>query len=222
MNMSDRKSFTVIGLGIFGSAVAKTLARAGMDVIAIDRSMPAVENIADTIDNAVRANATDIEQLKEAGVPSTDVAVLAMGSHLEDSIVTILNLKELGIKEIIVKANNNNYKYVFEKIGATRVIQPEKEMGIKSGLMIMSPNIRDLIQLDDRYAIVEIATPSLWQNHSLEELRLRAKYGINVIGLRENEHSNLNMMIDASGPLSPGTILVMIVERKKFDKLKLE
>ncbi|MBQ5485604.1 MAG: NAD-binding protein, partial [Lachnospiraceae bacterium] len=94
--MSDRKSFTVIGLGIFGSAVAKTLARAGMDVIAIDRSMPAVENIADTIDNAVRANATDIEQLKEAGVPSTDVAVLAMGSHLEDSIVTILNLKELG------------------------------------------------------------------------------------------------------------------------------
>ena len=102
------------------------------------------------------------------------------------------------------------------------MIQPEKEMGIKSGLMIMSPNIRDLIQLDDRYAIVEIATPSLWQNHSLEELRLRAKYGINVIGLRENEHSNLNMMIDASEPLSPGTILVMIVERKKFDKLKLE
>jgi trk system potassium uptake protein TrkA len=220
--MSDRRNFTVIGLGIFGSAVAKTLARAGMDVIAIDRNMPAVENVADTVENAVKANATDIEQLKEAGVPNTDVAVLAMGSHLEDSIVTIINLKELGIKEIIVKANNNNYKYVFEEIGATKVIQPEKEMGIKSGLMIMSPNIRDLIQLDDRYSIVEITTPTLWQNHSLEELQLRARYGINVIGLREKEGSRLNMMIHANEPLQPDSILVMIVERKKFDKMKLE
>ena len=101
--MSDRKSFTVIGLGIFGSAVAKTFARAGMDVIAIDRNMLAVENVADTVENAVRADSTDIEQLKEAGVQSTDAAVIAMGSHLEESIITILNLKDLGVKEIIAK-----------------------------------------------------------------------------------------------------------------------
>ncbi|HAT01859.1 MAG TPA: potassium transporter Trk [Oribacterium sp.] len=219
--MSDRKSFTVIGLGIFGSAVAKTFARAGMDVIAIDRNMLAVENVADTVENAVRADSTDIEQLKEAGVQSTDAAVIAMGSHLEESIITILNLKDLGVKEIIAKANNNNYKYVLEKIGATRVIQPEKEMGVRTASMIMTPNIRDLIQLDDQYAVVEMHTPTLWQEHSLKELNLRASFGINVIGLRHEDTGHLHMMIDASAPLKGSDILVMIVDREKFNKLKL-
>ncbi len=219
--MSERRSFTVVGLGIFGSSVAKTFVRSGMDVVAIDRNMMAVEYIADTIKNAVRADATDIEQLKEAGVQNTDVAIVAMGNHLEESILTILNLKELGIKEIIVKASNKEQRYVFERIGATKVLQPEKEMGMKTAMTIMAPNIRDMIRLDDKYAVVEIETPALWQNHSIAELNLRKNYGVNVIGIRRSEDASMEMLVDVAQPLSATDILVMIVDRKEFGKLKL-
>ncbi|MCR4704461.1 MAG: NAD-binding protein [Lachnospiraceae bacterium] len=218
----DRKTYAVIGLGIFGSAVAKTLARAGMDVIAIDNNILAVENISDTVDNAVKCDSTNIEQLKEAGVQNCDVVILAMGSRLEESLITIIHLKELGVKKIVAKANNNNYKYLLERAGATRVIQPEKEMGVRVASFIMTPNIKDMVRLDEKYAFVELKTPSLWQGKSLRELNLRASYGVNVIGIRADAESPMQMMIDASRPLSADETLMLIVDREQFDKLKLE
>ncbi len=220
--MSERKTYAVIGLGIFGSAVAKTLARAGMDVIAIDRNMLAVEHASDTIDNAVKCDSTNIEQLKEAGIQNCDVVILAMGSSLEESLITIIHLKELGVKQIVAKANNNNYKYLLERAGATRVLQPEKEMGIRVASLLMTPNIRDMVRLDDKYAFVELKTPSLWQGKSLRELNLRASYGVNVIGIRAEGDELMHMVIDANRPLSADETLMLIVEREQFDKLKLE
>ena len=218
----DRKTYAVIGLGIFGSAVAKTLARAGMDVIAIDNNMLAVENVSDTVDNAVKADSTNIEQLREAGIQNCDVVILAMGSRLEESLITIIHLRELGVKKIVAKANNNNYKYLLERAGATRVIQPEKEMGVRLASYIMTPNIQDVVRLDEKYAFVELKTPSLWQGKSLRELNLRASYGVNVIGIRAEGESAMHMVIDAGRPLSADETLMLIVEREQFDKLKLE
>ncbi|MBE5847991.1 MAG: TrkA family potassium uptake protein [Lachnospiraceae bacterium] len=218
----DRKTYAVIGLGIFGSAVAKTLARAGMDVIAIDNNMLAVENVSDTVDNAVKADSTNIEQLREAGIQNCDVVILAMGSRLEESLITIIHLRELGVKKIVAKANNNNYKYLLERAGATRVIQPEKEMGVRLASYIMTPNIQDMVRLDEKYAFVELKTPSLWQGKSLRELNLRASYGVNVIGIRAEGESAMHMVIDAGRPLSADETLMLIVDREQFDKLKLE
>lgn len=218
----DRKTYAVIGLGIFGSAVAKTLARAGMDVIAIDNNMLAVENVSDTVDNAVKADSTNIEQLREAGIQNCDVVILAMGSRLEESLITIIHLRELGVQKIVAKANNNNYKYLLERAGATRVIQPEKEMGVRLASYIMTPNIQDMVRLDEKYAFVELKTPSLWQGKSLRELDLRASYGVNVIGIRAEGESAMHMVIDAARPLSADETLMLIVDREQFDKLKLE
>ena len=110
MAKQQNMTYAVIGLGNFGIAVAETMASAGQDVIAIDKSPIAVQSVADTVSNAVCADSMDIELLKEAGVQDADVAIVSMGSHLEACVTTILNLQELGIKNIIAKANNERYK----------------------------------------------------------------------------------------------------------------
>lgn len=220
--MSHKRSYAVIGLGIFGSAIAKTLARAGQDVIAIDRDINCVENVSDVIENAVQADANDIAQLKEAGIQDVDVAVIAMGSHLEDSIMAILHLKELHVPEIIAKANNHNYMYVLQKVGADKVIQPEKEMGKRIALRLLTPNIVDLINVDDNYSIVEIKAPKAWHNTSLIDLSLRSKFGVNVIGIRSKEDSKLRMTVSPHDVIKPDDNLMIVAETEKFKKLNLE
>ena len=156
MSESNNKLFVVIGLGNFGSAVARTIAGAGEDLIAIDQDPLAVQEISDVVPNAVVADTRDIDLLKEAGVEDADVVIVAMGSHLEESIITILNLKELGIKHVIAKANNERYKYVLERIGADTVIQPESEMGQRVALSLINPKIIDIYQITNDFSIMEI------------------------------------------------------------------
>lgn len=220
--MSDVKSYAVIGLGIFGSAVAKALARAGMDVIAIDNDMDAVENASDVIPSSVQADAQDLKALKEAGVANVDAAVVAMGDHLEDSIIAVMNLKELGVKQIIAKANNKRYRYVLEKVGATQVIQPEREMGQRLAATLLSPNVVDLSALDDAYSVLEVKAPEGWAGHSLAELNLRAAYGVNVIGIRKQGSSRMDASFTAATIIEPTDTLVVVADMKKFSAMKLD
>ena len=163
-----------------------------------------------------------IEQLKEAGVQDADVAIVSMASHLEDSVETILNLKELGVGHIIAKANSDRIRYVLERIGADQVIQPENEMGQRVAISIMNPKISDIFQMADDYAIMEIKAPELWINHEIKQLNLRELYGVNVIGIRKNKERKVNINFKGDTVIQADDFLVIAADANKIASLNLD
>lgn len=210
------KSYVILGLGIFGSTIAKTLADYNYDIIAIDRSISCVERIAELGINAVQADITDGVQLKALGVQDCDCAIVATGSHLEDSIMAIMNLKELGVPYIVAKAKNKKFMQILTKVGADRVIRPEKEMGVRVAKQLVSENIVDLIELDKEYSIIEIIAPSNWIGKSLKELDLRQQFGINVLGIRKKPGERLSISPDANYLMEEGDLMLVIAENEIF------
>ena len=222
MSESNASLYVVIGLGNFGSAMATTIANAGQDVIAIDKDMLVVQKIADVVPNAVCADSRDIELLKEAGVQDADVVIVAMGSHLEPSVITILNLKELGIKHIIAKANNERYKYVLERVGADTVIQPENEMGQRVAIALMNPKIIDIFQITNDYAIMEIKAPELWWNRELQQLNLREVYGVNIIGVRKESENKVITNVKKDYVIQKDDFLTIAADTARISALNLD
>ncbi len=220
--MGYKKSYAVLGLGIFGSTIATTLASYDYDVIAIDKDINCVERVVDEVASAVCADITDLEQLRSAGVKDVDCAIVATGSHLEDSIMAILNLKELNVSQIVAKAKNKKYTKILEKIGADRVISPEKEMGIRVAKQLISTKIVDLIDVDNNYSVVEISAYKSWANHTLAQLDLRSKYGINIIGIRKNPKAELLINFDPNYTIEENDLLIVIVDKEKFNKLDID
>lgn len=178
------RQYAVLGLGIFGSTAARTLARNGCEVIAADKDIACVNRIADEVSSAVACDITDINQLRAAGLAQCDVAIVAMGSHLEESVMGIINLKELGVEYIVAKAKNKRYMQIFQSLGADRVVRPEKEMGEQVARSVLGQNIIDLVDLDDDHSIVEIPVPASWHDKSLIELDVRRRFKMNIIAIR--------------------------------------
>ncbi|MEF9891888.1 MAG: TrkA family potassium uptake protein [Anaerorhabdus sp.] len=220
--MSNKnKTFAILGLGIFGSTITKSLSDFNYEVIAVDRDIICVDRIAEFAANAVQADITDIEQLRAIGVQDCDCAVVATGSHLEDSIMAIMNLKELGVPYIVAKAKNKKYMQIFEKIGADRVIRPEKEMGERVAKQLVSKSIVDLIEIDSEYSVIEIVAPEIWNNKSLKDLDLRTSFGINVLGIRKKPGEHLSISPSADYVIEANDRLLVIADNlvfKKFDK----
>ncbi len=220
--MFEKKSYAILGLGIFGSTIARVLSDSNHDVIAIDRDITCVDRVSEYVVNAVQADITDIDQLRSIGVQDVDVAVVATGSHLEDSIMAVLNLKELGVPYVVAKAKNRKYMNILEKVGADRVVRPEKEMGERVAKQLLSTNIIDLIDIDDDYSVIEIAALPDWQNRSLKDLNLRKNFGINVLGIRKNPKAHLSISPDADYVISEQDRLLIIADKKKFAELNLD
>lgn len=195
-----KKQFVVIGLGRFGTSVATTLARLGYDVLAIDNSESAVQAVVNSVTHAVQADARDEETLRALGVRNFDVAIVAIGDDIETNILITLMLKELGIKLVVSKAMNNLHGRVLEKIGADKIIFPEKDMGIRLAHNLVTHNVMDWIELSPDYSVVEIAVPEKFAGKTLGELDLRAKYGISVIAIKKQ-----------------GSIIVAPGAKEKFD-----
>lgn len=214
-----KKTYAILGLGVFGSSIAQELSQYDHEVIAIDKEMTRVEKVSEFVSQAVRADFTDIEQLRSVGVQDCDVAIVATGSHLEESIMAVLNLKELKIPSIIAKAQNDKYEEVLLKVGADRVVRPEKEMGERIAKRLLSENIVDIIDLDDDYSIVEIIPLTKWVNKSLKELNLRAQYGINVIGIRRMESSKLSLNLTGDTMIKQENRLLIVADDKIFTYL---
>jgi trk system potassium uptake protein TrkA len=217
-----RKSFAILGLGIFGSTVAKTLAEYGYDVIGVDNEISCVDRMSDIVTQAVQADFTDIEQLRQAGVQDVDVAIIATGSKLEASVMAIIQLKELGVPYIMAKAKNKVYMQILLKVGADRVVRPEKEMGERVAKSLMSQNIIDMIDIDDDYSIMELSAPSKWVGHALKDLDLRNQYGVNVLGIRTVLNPRLNLGMTADYVVHTDDTLLVIVENNKFEALEYE
>jgi trk system potassium uptake protein TrkA len=179
-------SFVVIGLGLFGSSVARQLCALGAEVLAIDIHPEHVQQISSDVTNAVVADARDADVLRVLGAHECECAVVAIGDDLAGSVLATMNLKELGIKHIVCKAHDEVHRKVLEKLGADKVVIPEKEVADKLARSLTSHNVLDFIELSSDYGIVEIPAPRTWVGKNLKELDVRAKMGVNIIAIQRN------------------------------------
>ena len=192
----SKKQFVVIGLGRFGSSIATTLYSLGNDVLVIDKNEDLIQDIASEVTHAVQADATDENALKALGIRNFDVAIISIGGDIQSSVMATLIVRELGVKYIIAKGNGELHAKVLYKIGADRVVLPEKDMGVRVAHNIISSSILDYIELSSDYSIMEVKAFEDWVGKDLKSLDLRKKYGINVIAIKKGEKINLNPAAD--------------------------
>lgn len=202
------KSFVIIGLGRFGTAIAGELSALGHEVLAVDVDEERVQQVADHVTHAVTGDGRNIEVLRALGVRNFDCVVVAMGSDVGNSALITLNLKELGVKEVICKAQSHVHSRVLEKIGADRVVFPEYEMGAKLAQGLSSSNVLNFIELSEDYGILELSAPQSWQGKSLRELDVRNRHHVNVIAIRKNRELNVAPSPDL--PLESGDQVVAL------------
>ena len=173
----------VIGLGRFGTAVARSLVRLGHDVLAVDERPEIVQRFASDFTHVVAADSTDTEALRQIGADQFDRAVVGIGTDIEASVLTVLSLVELGVEEVWAKAINAKHARILERVGANHVIRPESAMGERVAHMVTGAMI-DYIEFDDGFAIARTRAPELSWDQTLEETGLRAKYGVTVVGVK--------------------------------------
>ncbi|MBR4767110.1 MAG: TrkA family potassium uptake protein [Clostridia bacterium] len=204
------KSFAVIGLGRFGSRLAVNLYNNGADVIAIDIDGSCVDKIGDSVTQAVVADACDLALLKKLGVDSCDYAIVAIGSNLGVSTLVTMNLSELGIENIICKASNSTHKTILEKLGAKQVFIPEHEFADRLALSLISSDksIMDFIELSDEYAIDETEVPGPWAGKRVGDINIRAKHGVNIIGIRHGD--DIDVQITPDTVLDSDAVLILL------------
>jgi trk system potassium uptake protein len=182
-----KKEFVVIGLGRFGGSIAKELIHQGADVMVIDSFSDRVDEFSHIATQAIVADTTDEAVIKSLGLWNYDHIIVAIGENIQASILTTLILKESGVKKITVKAQNDYHEKVLKKIGADVVVHPERDMGIRIANNIMSNNVLDYLELSDEHSIMEIRANEKLANHTIIDLDIRAKYGVNIVGLKRGE-----------------------------------
>jgi trk system potassium uptake protein TrkA len=214
------KRVVVIGLGIFGFNIAKDLYENGFEVVAIDKNKEVIQKIRDFSTKAVLADGTDKEVMESIGIQEDDVVIVSFGEDLAASTLITLRLREMKVKNIIVKAPNEDHKHVLEKVGATEVIIPEREMADKVAKSLISPNVLDYIPLSDEYTICEMVPPPSFMGKTIGELHLRSKYHIEVIAVREMLPERLTMVPRADFTIKDSDILVVIGKEKDIQKIK--
>ena len=185
------KNFVVIGLGRFGSAIARELCELGHQVLAMDTNRELVQYIADDVTHAVVGDGRDPSVLEALGVKDYDCAVVAIGSDVGSSALITMRLKELAVPQVVCKAQSHVHQRLLEKVGADRVVFPEHEMGIKVAQGLAHSNIINFIELSPEYGIVEIDLPNGWAGKTIRDLDVRAKYEVNVIAVRRGQDINV-------------------------------
>ncbi|MBX4266393.1 potassium channel family protein [Clostridium estertheticum] len=214
----SKKQFIVIGLGRFGTSVAETLYALGNDVLAVDSDEEVVQNISDSVTHSVQVDANDENSLRALGIRNFDCAVIGIGDNIQSSILATVLVKELGVKYVITKATNALHAKVLYKIGADRVVFPERDMGERVAHNLVSSNILDYIELSPDYSIAEVVSPIEWHNKTLRELNIRAKYGINVMAIKRN--NDVDVSLSADNIIEAGDIIVAIGSIEELNALE--
>ncbi|MBO8164446.1 MAG: TrkA family potassium uptake protein [Brevibacillus sp.] len=186
------KQFAVIGMGRFGSSVARTLYEMDYEVMGIDEDEEKINENIQYVTHAVAADSTDEMALKEIGIRNFDVVVVAIGADIQASILTTLILKEMGVKKIVAKAQNERHGQVLYKVGADRVVFPERDMGIRVAHNLISANVLDFIELAEDYSVAEVVVSPGMVGKTLRQLDVRARYGVNVIAIKSGEQFNIS------------------------------
>jgi trk system potassium uptake protein TrkA len=203
-----RRQFVIIGCGRFGKGVAQKLVELGCEVLAIDKNEETIQDVSTYVTSAMQADATDENTIKSLGIRNFDVAVVTIGSDIQSSILVTLMCKELGVKYVVAKAQNELHAKVLHKVGADRVVFPEREMGVRIANNLVSDNILDYISLAPDYSIVEVVALDEWIGSTLKEIDVRAKYGINVMAIKHGDE--INIAVSADDEVKEGDVLVVI------------
>lgn len=185
------KSFIVVGLGRFGTALAVELAKLGNEVLAVDSRPERVQALADHVTRSVTGDARDPEVLAALGARNFDCAVVALAEDVGESALITMNLKELGVKRVVSKANSAVHRKVLERIGADLVVFPEQEMALSLAHSLVNGDTLNFIDLSDEYSIVERRVPAAWVDKSIIDLDIRAKYHITVMAVRRSGVMNI-------------------------------
>ena len=212
------KSYIVIGLGRFGSSLARQLCQLGAEVLAMDVRSDLVQQIANDVTHAVVGDAQDKEVLRALGARNFDCAVIAIGDDLAASVLTVMNLKELEVPYLVCKAHDETHRRVLEKLGVDRVVIPEKEHGERLARSLHSHNVLDYIELSEAYGILEVPAPQGWIGKTLKELNVRAKLGVNIIAVENGEKTNVSPAADYC--IRSGDILVVLGENYALEAVQ--
>lgn len=215
------KQFAVIGLGRFGFSIAKTLAKMGFEVLAVDTSEERVDDIADYVTHAVQLDAVDEHSLKALGIRNFDVVIVAIGQEVQNSILVTVMLKDLGVKKVVSKAQTELHGKVLKKVGADMVIFPERDMGVRVAHALVSQNILDQISLSPDYSIVELMVPGNFVGKTLEESAIRGKYGVTVIAIRRGD-DEVVVSPGARQVMQEGDMLVLLGRNENLRELEAE
>ena len=202
------KSFVVIGLGRFGSEVARSLCRQGCEVLAIDISSELVQQVSEDVTQAVVGDGQDKEILRALDVKSFDCGVVAIGDNLGASVLATMNLKELGVPYVVSKASDETHKQVLAKLGADRVVIPEKENAVRLAKSLGSTNVLDYIELSEDYGIIDTPAPEKWDGKTLIELNVRAKLGVNILAIKRE--GSITVSPAADYKILKGDVLVVL------------
>jgi trk system potassium uptake protein TrkA len=202
------KTFGVIGLGRFGYHVARTLAQGGAEVIACDVDEEKVREVSEYVSLAYVLDATDAKALKESGIANVDTAVVSIGENIEASILIVVQLKELGVKEVVAKAVNPLHGKVLEKLGVDRVVYPEKEMAIRVAHSLLAGEFIEEIPIGEKHSLFELKAFDFMLGKTLRELDVRKRFGVSVLAIKRGENLIVNPMGDEK--ILPGDILVVL------------
>lgn len=181
------KQYLVLGLGRFGTSLAKTLCQLGHEVLAVDSDEQLVNDIAPFVTQAMQLNATDETALHSLGVGNFDAAVVSIGQNTRDSILVCVLLKEMGVPYLLAKANDELHAKVLRKIGVDRVVFPERDMGARVARALITPNVLELMDLSDDYQIMETRVPEKWIGNTIIGVNVRRKYGVSILAIHRND-----------------------------------
>jgi trk system potassium uptake protein TrkA len=211
--------FAVIGLGSFGSNVAKTLYERGNEVLAVDKDKDKIEEVKSFVSHAVHMDSAGKENLRAVGIQDMDVVVVSLGPDMEASILTVLYLREVGAKRIVAKALTEDHAKILDAVGATEVIYPEKDMAVKTATRLSAPNVLEYLPLVSGFGIQEIAPPEKFIGKTLKDLDLRNKYGVQVIAIKEIIPEKITYIPRADFVIKDSDILVIMGEEKQLAKI---
>jgi len=211
------KDYAVIGLGRFGASVAETLQEMGHSVLGVDISEARVNSLMHVLTKVVQADTTDEETLKNLGLRNFDAVVVAIGHEIQASTLTTLLLKEMGVKYIVAKAANDLHAKVLYRVGADRVVFPEREMGHRIASNLASTNILDYIELSPEVSLMEITARGQLASKKLRQLDLRNRFGINVLALKRGQEINVSPKADDY--INEGDVLVVIGPNNGLQKV---
>ena len=213
-----KKSFAVFGLGEFGRSVALTMVKNGYEVLAVDQDREPVQDIADHVTRAVRADATDMDVLKNLGLDTMDGVIVAIGGDLEAAILMTIGAKECGVPYVLAKAKNRMAEKVLRRVGADDVVFPERAMGIRIANNLTAGNFSDVIELSSKFSMVEMTIPAGWQGKTLRQLNLLRTQGVNIIGRKKGE--DVTIALNPDEVLDPEATYIVVGNNDSLEKVK--
>lgn len=216
--MGMKKTYAVFGLGRYGIAVARELVASGVEVVAVDLDEKIVNAAADELPICKCADITDPDVIRQLGIANVDVVIIAMSNNLEASVMAVTLCKEVGVKTVIAKSANEMHQRILNRVGADKVVLPEKESGIRLAKNLLSSGFVDMVSLAKNVSMIELDVKPEWVGKNLIELNLRKKYSINVVALRRADAVSVD--IDPHAPLTEAEKLIVIANTERLARLK--